>query len=195
MTASGSKSTPAVGFLTVCRHRELGLFGGLLLLNQGGRPLEFHCTAPVKPNRAQEILYGPTLEPYLYGEQIAHTLIGKAKATPGLVFTDREPVLAVRELVDIPVALVDCGIRADESADGSDGDFRRVDGPHTQASSAPHLLTSFQHGRHGLSVARTHAADQAAIERRCQSLAADFDLSEPFTRIREAIQEAQRASR
>ena len=41
-----------------------------MLLNLAGRPLEFHCTAPVKPNRVQQILYGPSLQPYLYGEQI-----------------------------------------------------------------------------------------------------------------------------
>ena len=53
---------PALGFLTVVEHPQHGLFGGYLLLNHGGRPLEFHCTAPIKPNRAQEILYGPTLD-------------------------------------------------------------------------------------------------------------------------------------
>jgi hypothetical protein len=57
----------ALGFLAVVEHELHGLFGGYLLLNATGRPLEFHCTAPVRPNRAQQILYGPTLEPYLYG--------------------------------------------------------------------------------------------------------------------------------
>ena len=71
MTASGSKAMPTVGFLTVQSFADVGLIGGYLLLNPLGRPLEFHCTAPVRPNRAQEILYGPTLAPYLYGEQIA----------------------------------------------------------------------------------------------------------------------------
>ena len=59
---NGQKSLPAIGFLTVTRDLEQGLFGGYLLLNALGRPLEFHCTAPVRPNRAQEILYGPTLD-------------------------------------------------------------------------------------------------------------------------------------
>ncbi len=67
------------GFLTVVEHPQYGLFGGYLILNTAGRPLEFHCTAPIKPNRAQEILYGPTLESFLYGEQIGQTLISQGE--------------------------------------------------------------------------------------------------------------------
>ncbi len=59
-----------------------------MLLNAAGRPLEFHCTAPVKPNRTQEILYGPMLKPYLYGEQIGQTLLAKSKLMPVVVCTD-----------------------------------------------------------------------------------------------------------
>ncbi len=48
MGVSDSKSPAALGFLTVLEH-ESGLTGGYLLLNTLGRPLEFHCTAPIKP--------------------------------------------------------------------------------------------------------------------------------------------------
>src|SRR5207344_1424341 len=96
----------SLGFLTVVENEELGLLGGYLLLNASGRPLEFHCTAPVKPNRTQEILYGPTLRPFLYGEQIGQTLLAKSKLTPLVVCTDNEAVLATRDCTDIPVVLV-----------------------------------------------------------------------------------------
>ncbi len=100
-------SAPAAwGFLTVLSSDEQGLIGGYLVLNQAGRPLEFHCTAPVKANRAQQILFGPTLEPYLYGEQIGQTLVSKATATPAVVYTDVPPAMATRDFVDMPVALV-----------------------------------------------------------------------------------------
>ncbi len=76
MSSSTQKSMPAgIGFLSVIEHDELGLFGGYLVLNMAGRPLEFHCTSPVRPNRAQEILYGPTLRPFLFGEQIGQALL------------------------------------------------------------------------------------------------------------------------
>ena len=106
MNTTDAKSKPALGFLTVVEHPQYGLFGGYLILNTAGRPLEFHCTAPIKPNRAQEILYGPTLESFLYGEQIGQTLINQASIAPLLICTDREPALAAREHVSTPVVLV-----------------------------------------------------------------------------------------
>lgn len=63
---------------SVVAHEQHGLFGGFLLLNRTGRPLEFHCTAPIRPNRAQDIFYGTSLESYLYGEAIGSTLLAKA---------------------------------------------------------------------------------------------------------------------
>src|SRR5438046_361190 len=106
MNAAPPKAVPCLGFLTVVENAELGLIGGYLLLNTAGRPLEFHCTAPVKPHRTQEILYGPTLKPYLYGEQIGQALLVKSKLTPLVVCTDIEPVLAVREFTEFPVVLL-----------------------------------------------------------------------------------------
>ena len=58
------------GYLSTVHTAEDGYFGGYLIISAIGRPLEFHCTSPVRPSRAQEILYGPTLQPYLMGEQI-----------------------------------------------------------------------------------------------------------------------------
>src|SRR5687768_7792332 len=96
--------SPAIGFLTVVEHAEFGLFGGYLLLNAAGRPLEFHCTAPVKPDRALEILYGPTLDGYLY-ERIADALLAKAKAAPLLVCTDL-PALSQSASAEFPLVLI-----------------------------------------------------------------------------------------
>src|SRR5487761_439696 len=106
MSLSEPKPLVAIGFLTVVEHEQYGFFGGYLVLNASGRPLEFHCTAPVRPNRAQEILYGPTLEPYLYGEQIGQALLAKSQLEPLVICTDLAAVLSVREFVATPVTLV-----------------------------------------------------------------------------------------
>jgi len=100
-----------LGFLTVVDRASYGLIGGYLILNTAGRPLEFHCTTPVRPSRAQQILYGPTLEPYLFGEQIGQSLLSKAKLEPLAVCTDRVEVLAVREYTAVPVAFAATGGR------------------------------------------------------------------------------------
>ena len=181
MGDSNAKSKAALGFLTVLDHPQHGLFGGYLVLNLVGRPLEFHCTAPIKPNRAQEILYGPTLEAFLYGEQIGQTLLAKSKAQALSVFTDRRPAMAVREHVSLPVALVMPSER--EAAD--DG--------------GPDLMT-FELGQNRLAVpeqGRNHRAedDRQLILQRLDELSDSFDLLEPFGRIREAIEEAQQAVR
>src|SRR6187397_665961 len=106
MAASGAKTLPSIGFLTVIEHSDWGLTGGLLVLNVAGRPLEFHCTAPLKPNRAQEILYGPTLRPFLYGEQIGQTLLSKAKSDALFYCTDVEPTMCVRDLISLPIVFI-----------------------------------------------------------------------------------------
>jgi hypothetical protein len=168
------KSVPAIGFLTVTEHAEHGLFGGYLILNVSGRPLEFHCTAPLKPSRAQEILYGPTLRPFLFGEQIGQTLLAKAKVKPFLVCTDAAAMLAAREFSDVPLLQV-------QSADHQD---------------AAEASKSFALGRRRVVAAPTHPDDQAiALEKWSTAHSDSLDLLEPFTRIREALEEAQKTVR
>lgn len=183
MQASSSKSLPAIGFFTVAEYVEYGLFGGYLILNAAGRPLEFHCTAPVRPNRAQEILYGPTLKPYLYGEQIGHALLTKAKTQPLLICTDLLPALGVRDLVTTPVVLVspepgrvnETGVAAETLGTES--------------------LLQFQAGSFPLAVLARFPDDREQALNGWLAHAEGFDLLEPFRRIREAIEEAQKSAR
>ncbi len=190
MGSRGDKSLPAFGFLTVVQNEQHGLFGGYLVLNSNGRPLEFHCTAPIKPNRAQEILYGPTLEPYLYGEQIGQTLIAKSQTQPSLICTDLAPVLAARQFVSSPVALV-LDVPGEEANASEMEKTFRVDAAH---GSRPALPT-FQLGRNCLAVPAEYSRDQELLTAELAVIAEHFDLSEPFGRIRGAIEEAQRGGR
>lgn len=184
-----TKSKLVLGFLTIINHPQHGLFGGYLILNASGRPLEFHCTAPIKPNRAQEILYGPTLEAFLYGEQIGQTLLKQSSLQPLMVCTDREPALAVRQYVSSPVVLV---LPPEQSVTiESDQRIIRIDRPH---SGGPNLLT-FELGRNRLALPVRSEDERRVIEERLDGLGDEFDLAEPFGRIREAIEEAQQAVR
>jgi hypothetical protein len=190
MSSSDAKSKSALGFLSVINDPDDGLFGGYLVLNLAGRPLEFHCTAPVKPNRAQQILYGPTLEPYLYGEQIGQALLAKAKLEPLAVCTDQEPVLAVREFTKAPVALVlpSETVPAGDGSAKADAKIWRIDAPHASGAA----IHAFQLGRNRLGVPEAAASDEKILVERLTEAAAAFDLAEPFQRIREAIEEARR---
>lgn len=180
----------AVGFLTVVTHEQHGFFGGYLILNTSSRPIEFHCTAPVKPNRAQEILYGPTLQPYLFGEQIGQTLISKSKTKPIAVCTDLAAVLAARDFVALPVALVQDPSQNESSDLVSTARQWRIDAKHDQSE-----LITFQLGRNRLAVPPGRDEDRVQLTEQFASFADQLDLSEPFDRIRSAIEEAQRAGR
>lgn len=191
MSASDSKSLPAIGFLTVIENDDGNLFGGYLVLNTRGRPLEFHCTAPVVPNRAQEILYGPTLRPFLFGEQIAATLVGKAKTKPLFVCTDTEPAMSMREFVKLPVVYI--AGRANENdtnENESDGDRHQIDGRH-QFVPRPKAAALFALDGMRAGVSELHTNDQQTVVDLWKPHAGVLDLAEPFTRIREAIEEAQ----
>lgn len=195
MAASRAKSRIAIGFLTVVEAPEQGLFGGYLVVNAAVRPLEFHCTAPIRPSRAQEILYGVTLQSYLFGEQIGQTLLQAAKIKPVVVCTDREPALAVSEFVDIPVALVLDAEEPKETHDSpaasSDSPSWRIDAP---GHGAPHRV-SFTVGRNRLAVAAQGVDAERRVAERLEDLGDSLDLCEPFQRIRDAILEARNGGR
>src|SRR6516225_9688324 len=107
MTANAKPDQLRLGFLTTIEVPEKGYVGGLLVTNHCGRPLEFQCTVPVRPNATQTILYGPTLAPFILGELIGGTLVEKAGVKPQLILTDRAQILELRNHVEQPVALVE----------------------------------------------------------------------------------------
>jgi hypothetical protein len=155
------------GFLTTVESPVHGLFGGYLIVDELGRPLEFHCTAPVKVSRAQQILYGPTLQGHLHGRQVGGALLAEGKVTPAVVLTDSEAMLQVRPHTSLPVALVRRGV-----AEQADAGFVV-----------------------GEAIVSPHAADvtlAGELEARLATLAAAVDLCEPFERIRAALDEAAR---
>jgi hypothetical protein len=173
MPPMGASTTSCVGFLTVVEYAQHGYFGGLLALNRLGRPTEFHCTMPVKPSRAQEILYGPTLRAYLCGEQIATALLAKLPAPPVAVLTDDVDVLSVTQLTDTPVLLVPAS-ESESPEDDSATEWLSIDGwrlgtlaPQTDADALARVLADFTE---------------------------NVDPAEPFERIRAAIDQAQRAA-
>lgn len=176
MTASTAKSAPCLGFLTIVEPPEGSMVGGYLLLNVAGRPLEFHCTAPLRPTRTQQILYGPTLRPFLYGEQIAPALLARAQRTPVVICTDQPSVLEARPLAKAPLVLV-------------------LDEASSQAAASTSVSETFSLAQFRLTTAPGFASDAQAIRESWPAQADQLDLLEPFVRIREALEEAQRAGR
>ena len=185
MDRKAAKSLPLLGFLAVVDSPAHGLFGGYLVLSRSGRPLEFHCTAPVRASRAQKILYGPTLEPFLYGEQIGRTLIANSKLQPSAVLTNSRPVLAAGQFTQMPVVLI-----GSNSGDGNNRPVAPSEMPLSQTlSQATVTPTSVKVGEYFVELP---AGDHATIIKQLREISQQIDLLEPFDRIDEAIREAQR---
>jgi hypothetical protein len=169
MSSQSRNDKLRIGFLTSIETDSGGFVGGLLVTNRLGRPLEFQCTTPVKPNHTQRILYGPTLVPFLLGELIGKTLIERVSVKPHVLLVDRGEMLDVREHVPMPVASLD----------------------QAEASIVQPGLT-VKLGKQQLRIHADHPDDQQTIASHQDEFPSDVDFREPFERVREALLETVR---
>ncbi len=173
--------TTSLGFLCVRHHAEYGYFGGLLSVNRLARPLEFHCTVAVKPSRAQQLLYGPTIDDFVAGEQIAKALVTKAKVKCELVLTDTPSVMAIGQISKQAVAMV--------KADHSSAPGLRIPG---SVSDEWQLLN---HPRAQLLLNSDSDQLASSLPTLLEDVSPNFDFSEPFLRVAEALMEAHPVAR
>ena len=164
-----------IGFLTSVRTRDKGFVGGLLVTDSYGRPLEFQCTTPVKPNRTQELLYGPTLEPFILGDLLGKTLLGRIGVKPTLVVTDREGMLELRRLVSLPILSLCGDCLGDQQSAGTNSSVNKAC-----------LVTV---GQHQFRSHNEFSGDAESAARLTRKLAADANLQEPLERVSDALRE------
>jgi hypothetical protein len=180
MQESKQKNGTFLGFMTARKHPVIGFVGGYLIVNELARPVEFHCTLPVQPSKAQQILYGATLTEFVCGEQIARALVSKAKCTPCVVLSDTPSVLSLRHVHPIPIASTTLG-------------QNQVSIPYPEMACDGHL----QFEVHGLklSILDAYRSDRAIVQELIAKVSGALDLLEPFGRIEEALLEAHPASK
>lgn len=176
MSDNGKGNSRRIGFLTAIELPQRGYVGGLLVTNHLGRPLEFQCTAPVKPNRTQEILYGPTLVPFLLGEVIGCTLVEKATVKPDLILTEQQEILELSDNIDVPVAYL-----------------KPVNDETFHTDRLEISTSAVQLGRQKIFLHSAHNNGQEAIKKLCEAVPQEADLHEPFERVRDALHEALQA--
>jgi hypothetical protein len=163
MSSTTISSPIYLGFLTVVQEGG-GQAGGLLVTNAWGRPVEFRLTNPVQPTKVQQLLYGETLLPFLYGDLIGKTLVDRVQTALRAVLTDMPPALELRQSIEIPVLLLATEQLSIEAVEVRPGCFTHPQFPDDVAP----LGTLLDH------------------------LKGKLDLVEPFGRIREAMAEARR---
>ena len=212
-----------LGFLTVIEQLPNGLTGGYLVLNRSGRPLEFHCTTPLFPEKIQQILYGNTFQPFLYGEKIANTLLQRSKLPVLSVLTNSPFVLTVQPLVSVPVIYVfedsrkqigDAGsgvspireipeeLNESLKTFGIDNANLRTASAHSdempQVPNVPGFGTeTWREVRIGNRLIAAPKTDEPAWEQLVAEIrerARTIELLEPFARIRLALEEAKNAA-
>jgi hypothetical protein len=183
MTTEINSQEPSFGYLSIFCSAEHGYFGGYLLVSSVGRPLEFHCTAPVRPSRAQEILYGPTLHPYLVGEQIGGKLLSQAKLTPLLILADQAVPPRLSERIDVPI--VQILFRDSPAACRTEND--RLNLPDSIAADVVIPNCEFI-------LPPNEKWNRSQVTHLLSLLAERVEVAEPFDRINKAIREAQRLS-
>src|SRR5262245_19521923 len=159
-----------IGFLTVLQEPS-GYIGGYLVTNGWGRPIEFRLSTAVQPNRVQQILYGRTLQSYICADLIGKTLFDKTGTSVQLLITDREPVLDVRQRIDVPVLWV-------AGPEDPLGSWMTQQGAEVRPA-ANERGPLVRHVR--------FPADGSALSTLLDRLDGALDLNEPFGRIREAI--------
>jgi len=201
----GNRLALRLGFFSVCPHADGGFIGGYLILNGVGRPLEFHCTTPVKPTRTQEILYGATLKPYLFGEQIAPALIAKAKTAVHLVCVSQWESLSLASQIAEPVVLV-CpesqephpaeeghslvSAQFQFSPDDNISFCRQRSGVIERIGLPP--WQTVRVGKNCLAVAAVRPEAPEEVKQLLGPWETGLDLLEPFERIQAALEEASR---
>jgi len=153
-----------------------GTLGGYLVTNLWGRPLEFRLSSPVRPNKVQQILYGPTLGIYINAELIGKTLVEKTTTPARIILTDHRDVLELRRLVDVPVLW----IAPPENDEAS-------------AFAAAGLAVRDPSSSRGAILAHPDFVDDVAIGQDLfHRVGAGLDVTEPFLRVREAVVEARK---
>jgi len=166
MSANGGSEKLCPGFLATLEVEGRGHVGGLLVTCHSGRPLEFQCTTPVKPDRTQTILYGQILKPWLLGEIIGGTLLERVSIKPDFLVIRDPLLLELRNHTDTPVVCLTDDPPSPEAPDETSGPGRRN--------------------------LRYHAAHQADAERLASQMhliPVQADLQEPLDRVSAALAE------
>ena len=165
-----------IGFLSVeSTSDNAGLIGAILVTDERGYPLEFRCTTPVRPTAIQKTLYGALLKPYVSVELCGKRLLAEVQRKPALVVTPSQDLLPLSS-EQVPIVTV---LRAGEVIE-TESLARHLDRERVESSSGsfqPIVIMSRQ----------DQQAEMIAVKTTLNELFRNFDLLEPFDRIKTAL--------
>jgi hypothetical protein len=94
-----------LAFVTLAEVEDGVLRGGILVTDAHGKPVEFRCTSPIRPNAVQRTLYGATLMPHIAVELVGKPLVQAVQASPDVVLVQQEDFLSLRTRCEKPLLL------------------------------------------------------------------------------------------
>ena len=151
--------------------------GAILVTDEGGKPVEFRCTAPVRPTQLQRTLYGTSLLPHILTELIGSPLISSLREKPQLILITADAYFDVRQKISMPVIRV-------ARLNGSEA-------KQEEPSKSKSLLLQSASGKFAQVEIEAHwkfAADLDTSCERLRDLFGRWDLTEPFQRLTEGLQ-------
>lgn len=145
--------------------------GAVLITDLETKPYEFRITSPVRPSLLQRVLYGNTLDDYVYIDLIGVPLLRELKEKISLVLIAKPALIRIRPKLPVPVAL----LRRDSK---SPSDVSDVD------QDSLKMFTIVTHRDFLAETAVAQSLLTAAMQKR--------DFFEPFERLKIALTEAHK---
>jgi hypothetical protein len=175
----------AIGFLGFREFDDGDTYrGAILVTDEWSKPLEFRCTAPVRPTQLQRTLYGKSLLPHVLTELIGEPLISSVREEPQLILIADEAYFDVRHKISAPVIRVNRPVIRVDHPDNSKNTKKE------QPPSKSLLLQSAS-GKFAQVEVEAHwkfADDLELSGERLRDLFGRWDLIEPFKRLAEGLQ-------
>lgn len=164
-----------IGFLGMHRFDDdAAIRGAMLVTDTETKPLEFRVTAPVRPQKFQEMLYGELLDEHVSVELMGLPLLNALQQKPNLVIVRDILFLGLNARQEVPTILL---LKEDE--------------PLIKRGASTEPLNSSDSGRPPVKIC-TSGQFKPKLGEIAQQLQAIFlarDLMEPFDRLEKACKD------
>ncbi len=152
--------------------------GTLLVTDSYGIPLEFKCTHSVKATAIQKALYGERLQPYIGIELCGIPLLKSITNSPDFLFVNENYLLTIRQKATTPVILIN---RTDKENKTNAEEYAK-----TGKILITHEYNTFDPVE--LQYHPDFSKDNKSTLEDINSVSANFDLIEPFERMKKSVE-------
>lgn len=170
-----------IGFIDIITltEKKKKYFGGLLVTDLKGIPIEFKCTHPVKPTAVQQKLYGDMLIPYISVNLCGFPLFNSLERKPNILLCKKNIFLDLRSDISTPIFFIQdssqvIGLEEESATNGIYSEtIKKVKN---------------QSGPIKVGTKNQYKSDLIQYKDYLENLTSMINLSEPFDRIERAME-------